>query len=83
MKKVFAFAAIVGMAALASCGNAEALKKLADSLRQDSINAANKMQAYNDSVKNAMSMDSANAANAAAKAADSVKMADSLAKLKK
>jgi histidinol-phosphate/aromatic aminotransferase/cobyric acid decarboxylase-like protein len=82
MKKVFAFAAIVGMAALASCGNAEALKKLADSLRADSIAQATAAAAAADSIKNAMTMDSANKAMAAQKMMDSLKQ-DSMDKATK
>ncbi|GAB4134810.1 MAG: hypothetical protein Fur0041_08410 [Bacteroidia bacterium] len=80
MKKLFALAAVAGMAVFASCGNAEELaKKLADSLRQDSINKAN----VADSTMKAMSADSAAKAEAEKHAADSTAKAqheDSVAK---
>ena len=86
MKKFFAFAAVASMVALASCGNAdEAAKKMADSMRQDSIMKAN----AKDSADKAMmakqkqdSMDNAAKMAAQKRMDDSVKMADSMAKMK-
>ncbi|MCE2772626.1 MAG: hypothetical protein LW750_04195 [Bacteroidetes bacterium] len=76
MKKVFSIVAVAGIVAFASCGDAaEAAKKLADSLRADSIRLAN----IADSTAKAFSADSAKQANAADSAAKAV-AADSVAK---
>jgi hypothetical protein len=70
MKNLFAFAAVAGMVALASCGGAEeAAKKM-----QDSINRADslaKVQMSMDSAKAADSIKAANDANMAKMKADS------------
>ncbi len=75
MKKVISFVAIAAITIfVASCGNNEAAKKLADSLRQDSIDKATKAQM--DSIHAANSKDSAD--KAAAEAAKKQHWADSM-----
>jgi hypothetical protein len=76
MKKLFSIIAVAGIVAFASCGDAaEAAKKLADSLRADSIRLAT----IADSTAKAISADSAAKAVAADSAAKAV-AADSAAK---
>jgi sugar/nucleoside kinase (ribokinase family) len=63
MKKVLSFVAIAAITMfVTSCGNDEAAKKLADSLRQDSINMATKH--VTDSTWGAHVKDSTDKANA-------------------
>ncbi|TND08404.1 MAG: hypothetical protein FD123_2200 [Bacteroidetes bacterium] len=71
MKKVLSIVAIAGMAMLASCGNAEELKRIADSLKQDSQMRADNEKKMADSLK----ADSQMKADAAQKTADSMKAA--------
>lgn len=67
MKKVLSFVAIAAITIfVASCGNDEAAKKMADSMRQDSLDKAAKH--VSDSTMMANSKDSTDKANAAAMA---------------
>src|SRR5665213_1670035 len=77
MKKVLSFVAIAAITIfVASCGDGGAAKKLADSMRQDSIAKATKAQM--DSIQMAKSKDSTDKATAAAAAKQ--KMMDSMMK---
>jgi|GEM_PF-3272090 len=72
MKKVLSIVAVAGVAMLASCGNAEELKRIADSLKQDSINRVEKENRMRDSMRQDSQMKADQAA------ADAKRMADSL-----
>jgi hypothetical protein len=81
MKKYFAFAAVAGMVAIASCGDAgEAAQKLLDSMRQDSAMHAENDKRMEDSMKAADSVKAANEAAMMKHIADSTAAADSAAK---
>ncbi|CAN5201650.1 hypothetical protein BH09BAC5_BH09BAC5_04800 [soil metagenome] len=80
MKKILAFAAVAGMAALVSCGGAAD----AAAALQDSINKADSMariQFTADSMHMADSISAANEAAMMKAKEDSTKMADSMAKM--
>jgi hypothetical protein len=82
MKKVFAVAAVAGMAVLASCGNAEDLaKKMQDSIAKADSELNVKMQMAADSTKMADSIAAEEAKmKAAADSTAAAAHADSVAK---
>lgn len=86
MKKLFAVAAVAGMAVLASCGNAEDLaKKMQDSINKADSEMKVHQQMVADSTKNADSINNANmkmqaSADSAAKAAHDDSVAKKLIK---